>query len=209
MPRAFSSGAASIWSYGLYSPKILGDRRRQATSCHGRRARSYQCSHVASYAQIYLLPSSLSLAAGPWSRFECAAISDNRPENASVFGRCLGRRIKSMPVVQGAHIGSGSAKCKRLGEGAIRPVRSGAGSGNRTRIFSLEGCCSTTELYPHSLKRSVSPCLRKERFSTFNSAHDLRRKASPRLPGQSAVRIMRHASETSSGGEGWIRTSVG
>ena len=24
----------------------------------------------------------------------------------------------------------------------------GAGSGNRTRIFSLEGCCSTTELYP-------------------------------------------------------------
>ena len=29
MPRAFSSGAASIWSYGLYSPKILGDRRRQ------------------------------------------------------------------------------------------------------------------------------------------------------------------------------------
>ena len=29
----------------------------------------------------------------------------------------------------------------------------GAGSGNRTRIFSLEGCCSTTELYPHSLKR--------------------------------------------------------
>ena len=26
----------------------------------------------------------------------------------------------------------------------------GAGSGNRTRIFSLEGCCSTTELYPHS-----------------------------------------------------------
>lgn len=26
--------------------------------------------------------------------------------------------------------------------------KSGAGSGNRTRIFSLEGCCSTTELYP-------------------------------------------------------------
>ena len=26
--------------------------------------------------------------------------------------------------------------------------RSGAGNGNRTRIFSLEGCCSTFELYP-------------------------------------------------------------
>ena len=24
----------------------------------------------------------------------------------------------------------------------------GAGSGNRTRVFSLEGCCSTIELYP-------------------------------------------------------------
>jgi hypothetical protein len=30
----------------------------------------------------------------------------------------------------------------------------GAGSGNRTRIFSLEGCCSTTELYP---RRSLLP----------------------------------------------------
>jgi hypothetical protein len=27
----------------------------------------------------------------------------------------------------------------------------GAGSGNRTRIFSLEGCCSTIELYPHAI----------------------------------------------------------
>src|SRR5690606_34903131 len=27
-------------------------------------------------------------------------------------------------------------------------VHLGAGSGNRTRVFSLEGCCSTIELYP-------------------------------------------------------------
>src|SRR5690606_8325054 len=33
--------------------------------------------------------------------------------------------------------------------------RIGAGSGNRTRIFSLEGCCSTIELYPHG--RPVGP----------------------------------------------------
>ena len=35
---------------------------------------------------------------------------------------------------------------------------SGAGSGNRTRIFSLEGCCSTTELYPqHTNSYLTSP----------------------------------------------------
>ena len=27
----------------------------------------------------------------------------------------------------------------------------GAGSGNRTRVFSLEGCCSTIELYPREV----------------------------------------------------------
>jgi hypothetical protein len=35
----------------------------------------------------------------------------------------------------------------------------GAGSGNRTRIFSLEGCCSTTELYPR-----ISP---ENRYALF------------------------------------------
>lgn len=29
--------------------------------------------------------------------------------------------------------------------------KSGAGNGNRTRVFSLEGCCSTIELYPRTL----------------------------------------------------------
>ena len=29
--------------------------------------------------------------------------------------------------------------------------RPGAGSGNRTRVFSLEGCCSTIELYPRAM----------------------------------------------------------
>src|SRR5215207_1646300 len=29
--------------------------------------------------------------------------------------------------------------------------RFGAGSGNRTRVFSLEGCCSTIELYPRAI----------------------------------------------------------
>ncbi len=32
----------------------------------------------------------------------------------------------------------------------------GAGSGNRTRVFSLEGCCSTIELYPHAPRTNSS-----------------------------------------------------
>lgn len=35
-------------------------------------------------------------------------------------------------------------------QGKGRSSGNGAGSGNRTRIFSLEGCCSTIELYPRS-----------------------------------------------------------
>jgi putative Mg2+ transporter-C (MgtC) family protein len=42
------------------------------------------------------------------------------------------------------------------GSGALEAVRNGAGSGNRTRIFSLEGCCSTTELYPRCLSPNRS-----------------------------------------------------
>ena len=32
----------------------------------------------------------------------------------------------------------------------------GAGEGNRTLVFSLEGCCSTIELHPHRWPNSLS-----------------------------------------------------
>src|SRR3982751_5086578 len=38
----------------------------------------------------------------------------------------------------------------RAGEAA-----SGAGEGNRTLVFSLEGCCSTIELHPPALLKSL------------------------------------------------------
>ncbi len=31
----------------------------------------------------------------------------------------------------------------------VRGNQAGAGEGNRTLVFSLEGCCSTIELHPH------------------------------------------------------------
>ena len=40
----------------------------------------------------------------------------------------------------------------------------GAGSGNRTRVFSLEGCCSTIELHPHrDPKSGMAPPMSSER----------------------------------------------
>ena len=39
----------------------------------------------------------------------------------------------------------------------------GAGSGNRTRIFSLEGCCSTIELYPPVCAPHAGTCCRVKR----------------------------------------------
>ena len=34
----------------------------------------------------------------------------------------------------------------------------GAGEGNRTLVFSLEGCCSTIELHPHCMIRLENQC---------------------------------------------------
>jgi hypothetical protein len=48
----------------------------------------------------------------------------------------------------------GSCPQRRLEPRSPGPVSRepvGAGSGNRTRVFSLEGCCSTIELYPQTV----------------------------------------------------------
>ena len=38
--------------------------------------------------------------------------------------------------------------------------RDGAGDGNRTHVFSLEGCCSTIELHPLQLELVSNTCVR-------------------------------------------------
>jgi hypothetical protein len=48
----------------------------------------------------------------------------------------------------------------------FRSERDGAGEGNRTLVFSLEGCCSTIELHPRAadqLSRRASGLNRHER----------------------------------------------
>ena len=48
--------------------------------------------------------------------------------------------------------------CNQKGDAIDERGSSGAGSGNRTRVFSLEGCCSTIELYPRPFGRQhMSP----------------------------------------------------
>ena len=38
--------------------------------------------------------------------------------------------------------------CRRYFAGSLSESFFGAGDGNRTHVFSLEGCCSTIELHP-------------------------------------------------------------
>ena len=44
-----------------------------------------------------------------------------------------------------------SRQTSRLSCGILRGGKAGAGEGNRTLVFSLEGCCSTIELHPRNL----------------------------------------------------------
>jgi hypothetical protein len=37
-------------------------------------------------------------------------------------------------------------------------IFAGAGEGNRTLVFSLEGCCSTIELHPRGADYAMLPC---------------------------------------------------
>ena len=60
---------------------------------------------------------------------------------------------------------------------------SGAGEGNRTLVFSLEGCCSTIELHPRRLNLTCQ------------------------APKSEAGN--RRTLQVDSGGWGWIRTNVG
>ena len=138
---------------GLVLAEIFGDRRRQAGLAVvdvPDRANVHMWLRTLEFTFCHRL---FSLAAGPAVPFECGAISDKDRKTQASSGVVRGRRFWGPCVlVQGSYMGSGFEKCKRS-EIAVQPGDVGAGSGNRTRIFSLEGCCSTTELYPHSPKR--------------------------------------------------------
>src|SRR5690606_26372837 len=69
-----------------------------------------------------------------------------------------------------AYLGTDSSHHNRLAATWVAPhlpgaqpdsvapcVRDGAGEGNRTPVFSLEGCCSTIELHPHPFFRGPRP----------------------------------------------------
>src|SRR5918995_5886388 len=86
MPRAFSSGAASIWSYALYSPKYLviaavSDVLPWST---WPIVPMFTCGFVRSN----LL---LAIVFFPWqqgfSSFECGAISENGQKTQVPFGQ--------------------------------------------------------------------------------------------------------------------------
>ena len=52
------------------------------------------------------------------------------------------------------------SKCCRNRTKVIENI--GAGEGNRTLVFSLEGCCSTIELHPRLERSTNTPCRRPQ-----------------------------------------------
>src|SRR5690606_33257551 len=77
----------------------------------------------------------------------------------------------------------GNLPCKSTTYGKIWWGELGAGDGNRTHVFSLEGCCSTIELHPRRFVVTWPIAKSECAFRGLGS------------PG--------------SGGGGWIRTNVG
>ena len=64
-------------------------------------------------------------------------------------------RVREFGAGGGRRGGQGAAERKRTGGpsslavGKAHLKGTGAGEGNLTLVFSLEGCCSTIELHPH------------------------------------------------------------
>jgi hypothetical protein len=55
-------------------------------------------------------------------------------------------------------VGSVQPVCRKWRSFAARSTENiGAGEGNRTLVFSLEGCCSTIELHPHRGRSTITP----------------------------------------------------
>jgi hypothetical protein len=67
-------------------------------------------------------------------------------KRATRTGRVASFRGSSMAAI----CSKPSAACNaKLRSSRTLPGQGGAGNGNRTRVFSLEGCCTTIVLYPH------------------------------------------------------------
>jgi hypothetical protein len=64
--------------------------------------------------------------------------------NVPLAGGALGGNIETQNVSNASRGNTITIKFKN-----IATAETGAGEGNRTLVFSLEGCCSTIELHPH------------------------------------------------------------
>src|SRR5688572_14848003 len=72
---------------------------------------------------------------------------------------------------------------------ALLPLGPGAGEGNRTPVFSLEGCCSTIELHPPNpqpLTLDLRPDVPHQTSSPASRSYSLRLRSSsfPQLVGE-------------------------
>ncbi len=74
--------------------------------------------------------------------------------------RNASRNVKKLLVMLGnrrvrSDISCGTRKLRKIDSKFLIP--NGAGEGNRTLVFSLEGCCSTIELHPRLRRSTITP----------------------------------------------------
>ncbi len=149
MPRAFSSGAASIWSYALASPpNLLAQHRRDR-----RRQRRLAMVHVPDRAHVHVRLGPLEFAfchfATPNDLDEHAAQALDRLQSTAspatlVPMARIERATSPLPrecsttEPHGLNVETRpqSDKARRRDS---NDCRTGAGDGNRTRVISLEG----------------------------------------------------------------------
>ena len=94
---------------------------------------------------------------GCQSRANCRFITMMPPPNRELRARLIPKRCKGTGHSREPRATTpAEARYFRHAMNANAAVF-GAGSGNRTRVFSLEGCCSTIELYPHGKHLVIDP----------------------------------------------------
>jgi hypothetical protein len=142
MPRAFSSGAASIWSYALASPPNLARQHRRDR----RRQRRLAVVHVTNRAHVHVRLGTFKF---PFAIFSTPKKTEFIYANTGMRTPAVSPHPELVPL---AGIGPATSPLPRecsttepQGRKLTKKPElhqasgSGAGDGNRTRVISLEG----------------------------------------------------------------------
>src|SRR5215212_376623 len=141
MPRAFSSGALSIWSYAVNVAPPVSAKTFVIAAVND--VLPWSTWPIVPMLQCGFVRANFSFAIDvALSRVHCCRAS--RWPGRHGRSTCPAFVPGSAEPSGGYALAWGSPCTSCLS----RPAQDGAGEGNRTPVISLEGCCSTIELHP-------------------------------------------------------------